>query len=57
MEQGCHRSSTSIKIGGFRFNASHFTCFANEREKLHGHNYQLEITIKGKVKIKNNIHP
>ena len=35
----------------FKFHAAHFMAYDGYRERLHGHNYQVGVRMKGEVKI------
>ena len=40
--------SVYVSKADFRFNCAHFIAFKGFRERLHGHNYQLRVTLTGR---------
>lgn len=48
-----HQSFFQVHVAkeSFKFNAAHFVAFEGFRERLHGHNYQVSVTLFGSNKI------
>lgn len=48
MEENNEIFSVDVKHPAFKFNCAHFIVFPGYREKLHGHNYNCSVNVKGK---------